>query len=347
MAHEMAHVRLHHLYRMIEHQKNMQIPKLASMLAAIALGVVNPILGSGALMGTLSGFEQDSINYVRSNEKEADSIGIDILSRASFDPNGMPNFFRKMQQNTRYYYTDNIPAILRTHPLDEDRIAEADSRIAQLHHIPLNHSSNDYYLFKELIRHDVPHDSRELMNYYKNECRKYSPTFACIYGEALSQIELNQSAKAIDILEPLLKNEFQDNSFLNLALAEAYENQKKNKEADAIYQKFYTVSPNNRAVVDQYSNYLKTDDPKKALSVLLKGHRKFPSDINICLKLARTQASLHLTAEAYFTEATCHIIQGNRHLAIEQLKTAQKYAKNNNYMLERISAKLDELKDKP
>ena len=32
MAHEIAHVRLHHLYSMIEHQKQMRIPMLASML---------------------------------------------------------------------------------------------------------------------------------------------------------------------------------------------------------------------------------------------------------------------------------------------------------------------------
>ena len=79
MAHEMAHVRLHHLYRMLEHQKQMRIPMLASMLASIALGIVNPALGSGAMMASLTGFAQDSISYVRSNEKEADRIGIDML----------------------------------------------------------------------------------------------------------------------------------------------------------------------------------------------------------------------------------------------------------------------------
>lgn len=35
-----------------------------------------------------------------------------------------------MQENSRYYYTANVPAILRSHPLDGDRIAEADSRTA-------------------------------------------------------------------------------------------------------------------------------------------------------------------------------------------------------------------------
>ena len=118
MAHELAHVRQHHLYRMIEHQKQMRIPMLASMLASIALGVLNPTAGTGAMMAALSGFAQDSINYVRSNEKEADRIGIDMLIKSGQDPRGMASFFKKMQENARYYYTDNIPAILRSHPLD-------------------------------------------------------------------------------------------------------------------------------------------------------------------------------------------------------------------------------------
>ncbi|MFI4962880.1 MAG: M48 family metalloprotease, partial [Legionellales bacterium] len=62
MAHEIAHVRLHHLYGMIEHQRQMRIPMLASMLASIALGVLNPTAGMGAMMASLSGFSQDNIN---------------------------------------------------------------------------------------------------------------------------------------------------------------------------------------------------------------------------------------------------------------------------------------------
>src|SRR3990167_3802865 len=103
MAHEMAHVRQHHLYRMLEHQKQMRVPMLASLLASMALGVVNPTLATGALMGSMTGFAQDNINFVRSNEKEADSIGIDMLIKSGLDPRGMAGFFKKMQENMRYY----------------------------------------------------------------------------------------------------------------------------------------------------------------------------------------------------------------------------------------------------
>ena len=57
------------------------------------------------------------------------------------------------------------------------------------------------------------------------------------------------------------------------------------------------------------------------------------------------QAQLHQTAEAYFTEANCHLIQGQTRAAMEQLNIAKKYAKDNKYMQARISAKIDEIKD--
>lgn len=346
MAHEMAHVRLHHLYRMIEHQKQMQIPQLASLLAAAALGLVNPALGTGALMGTLSGFQQDSINYVRSNEKEADSIGIDILSKANLDPIGMPRFFQKMQQSMRYYYTDNIPAILRTHPLDEYRIAEAENRIAQMPKKKAVFSSNSYYLFKELIRHEVAHDSNTLINYYQKLCRKNSPGFACSYGEALTELELNRPEKAKNLLMGILQDDIAKDPFISLALAKAEQGLGNKTDAQQIYQKFYEISPDNSAVINEYSEFLNDEDnPKKALSMLLKAHRKLPQDLSICLKLARVQAKLKLTAQAYFTEATCHMIKGEKRAAMEQLNTAKRYAKPNGYMFQRITAKMDELKD--
>lgn len=171
MAHEIAHVRLHHLYNMIEHQKQMRIPMIASMLASIALGVINPTLGTGAFMASVSGFAQDSINFTRANEKEADRIGIDMLIKSGLDPRAMASFFRKMQENSRYYYTANIPAILRTHPLDEDRIAEAENRSDRI--AKKQYPDNlDYQLFKELIRVSVASDNKQLLDYYHYHCTK-------------------------------------------------------------------------------------------------------------------------------------------------------------------------------
>jgi predicted Zn-dependent protease len=38
----------------------------------------------------------------------------------------MTSFFKKMQESSRYYSGSNTPNILRTHPIDAERIAEAE-----------------------------------------------------------------------------------------------------------------------------------------------------------------------------------------------------------------------------
>ena len=219
MAHEMAHVRLHHLYRMLEHEKQMKIPMLASVLASIALGAINPMLGSGALMASLGGFAQDDINFVRSNEKEADRIGIDVLAKAGLDPRGMASFFQKMRANARYYYTANIPSILRTHPIDEERIAEAENRTAQMkiQDVPDNLS---FQLFKEIIRTEVVTDEKRLLDYYERCLNKSAQNRACRYGYALELMQLNRFGAAEAQLLTLVRLE-SNNLYFIIALAEA------------------------------------------------------------------------------------------------------------------------------
>ena len=88
------------------------------------------------------------------------------------------HFFKKMQENSRYYYTANVPAILRTHPMDEDRIAEADNRTARLSK-KTYHDSVSYGLFKELIRTSVASNNKQLLDYYDHQCHKTN-TACCL-----------------------------------------------------------------------------------------------------------------------------------------------------------------------
>ncbi len=345
MAHEMSHVRQHHLYRMLEHQKQMRVPMLASMLASIALGAINPTLASGALMGTLTGFAQDNINFVRSNEKEADSIGIDMLIKSGLDPKGMAGFFKKMQQATRYYYTDNIPAILRTHPLDEDRIAEAENRCQ---HIKLKSypDNMNYRLFKELIRIEVARDPQSLLDYYTKQCKKTTPNNACQYGYAMIKIQLNNSLSAINILTNLLKED-PNNLFYAIAMANALNINKQNNAAIQMLSELDKNFPDNYAVLIEYGDILlESNRNKEALKILTMAQRQFKNDIPLCNKLAKAQADSGDKAYAYFTLGECHLLQGEAQDALRTLKVAKNMAAKDSLLMARIDAKIEEITGK-
>ncbi|CAM2967424.1 protease [Legionella steigerwaltii] len=341
MAHEIAHVRLHHLYRAIEHQKQMRIPMLASLLASAALGIINPTVGMAGMMGSLSGFSQDNINFTRSKEKEADRIGIDMLIKAGYNPHSMAAFFKKMQENSRYYYTANVPAILRTHPLDGDRIAEAENRTTQFSRKKYT-DSLDYPLVKELIRTSVTREPKALLDYYEHQCSKKTPVQACQYGHALALINTNNYAKASAILSPLLAQN--NNLYFQIAMAQTETGLSQHKAALSRLEEMQKNYPDNYAALMAYAQgLLAANQNEKATSLLLKGSRKYKQDLPLCRELARAQAQSHQKSYAYFTQAQCLLLEGQKRAAVAQLKVARSLAKKDPYLSARISAKIDEI----
>lgn len=343
MAHEIAHVRLHHLYSMIEHQKQMRIPMLASMLASIALGVLNPSAGMGAMMASMSGFNQDSINFTRSKEKEADRIGIDMLIKAGFNPKAMAAFFQKMQENSRYYYTANVPAILRTHPLDADRIAEAENRTQSLQSKAVENSI-DYTLFKEIIRNAVSPETKPLLDFYQKQCNKQNTAIACEYGLALAYLNSNNYTKSKEKITALLAQQ-SNNLYFQIAMAQAQIGLAQYNEALSRLADLQKNYPDNYAATMAYAQGLSAaNQPAKATAILLRGSRQYPHDLTICRELARAQAQSQQKSYAYFTQAQCLLLEGQKRAAMAQLKVAQKLAKKDAYLSARIEAKIDEIK---
>jgi predicted Zn-dependent protease len=340
MAHEMAHVEQHHLYAMLEHQKQMRIPMLASMLASLALGVLNPVLGEGAMMASLTGLTQDRINFVRANEKEADRIGINYLIKANINPQGMIRFFKKMQENSRYYYTDNIPAILRTHPLDEDRIAESENRAGTTKGKKFSTDFN-YFYFRELIRVLSTEDKFRLSKYYAKSCQ---PKMACDYGQALLATKQRQFEQAMKQLTKL-DEQTPDNIFIQLALAESEQNSKDKHYGLMLMKTLYEDYPDNYAVIAAYAKQLMLqNNAKEATSVLVSGQRQFPQDVALCYLLARAENQNKRLSYAYFTQAQCFLLEGRHRDAYFQLKEANKYDKSDSYIHLRINALIGEIK---
>lgn len=341
MAHELAHVKLHHLYDIIEHEKLMRIPTMASMLAAVALGAVNPALGTGALAATLSGAVQQSINYTRSHEKEADRIGMQMLIKAGFHPAAMPHFFKKLQLETRYTDTDQIPAMLRTHPLDQERIAEAEDRLPK-NKLPHMATSLNYELFKAMIRSQSIKQAKNLIEYYTKHPHQSAPQNQ--YGLALAYMETNHFHEAARLLLPLI-NTSPESAFYVSALAQAQIGMHDYKQAIVTLKNFYALHPQTFSMATMLAKaYLERNDIKEAASLLTKTFRYAPKDVMVCKMLAEAEAKLHRPGYAYFIEAQCDHLQGLDRLAIQRLKLAQKIAKKDSYLKARIDAKIEEIK---
>ncbi|CAN0288853.1 unnamed protein product [Pylaiella littoralis] len=60
----------------------------------------------------------------REMEREADFIGLQLMSKACFDPHEMPLTFGRMEAMTKKKGVSKGPAYLSTHPADDERIAK-------------------------------------------------------------------------------------------------------------------------------------------------------------------------------------------------------------------------------
>lgn len=138
LSHEISHVTQQHVLRSVEKAQRDQIPILLGMLAAVvaAQQAGGNSSGDATIAAITSGMglmQQLQINFTRSNESEADRLGIRTLARSGYDVDAMAGFFERMSAamrgNEGGYST---PDFLRTHPVTVTRISEAKSRAEQM-----------------------------------------------------------------------------------------------------------------------------------------------------------------------------------------------------------------------
>ncbi|MDQ1119748.1 putative Zn-dependent protease [Pseudoxanthomonas sp. SORGH_AS 997] len=140
LSHEIAHVTQQHVLRSVERAQRDQIPILLGMLGAIIAAQAAGGHSSGdatqaAVVSGMGLMQQRQIDYTRSNESEADRIGIQTLARAGYDPDAMAGFFSRMDQAMRANKggeRERTPDYLQTHPVTSSRISEAHDRAERI-----------------------------------------------------------------------------------------------------------------------------------------------------------------------------------------------------------------------
>ena len=132
VGHEIAHILQRHQSRGADAQKTGALYQLLGLAVAVMAARSNSS-SSGqateAALATSAALQyQNQLNYSRDFEREADRLGIQIMSRAGFDPNGMVGFFERMLRANRHN-AGKAPGYLQTHPLTTERIADMQNRV--------------------------------------------------------------------------------------------------------------------------------------------------------------------------------------------------------------------------
>jgi predicted Zn-dependent protease len=248
MAHEIAHVSQRHIARSFARSQRDSYATLAAILAGIVIGSQNPQAGQAAITGGIAAEQQRRINYTRSNEYEADRIGIALLARAGYSPAGMTEFFETLMKASGAG-GGQVPEFLRTHPLSQNRIAEAAARAESLERPDQRRDTLSFQLMKVRIQAEYSDQPGRLHDLWRQREPSDDANLAAAreYGLAVLELRLDQPETARERLDELYANA-PDNLHYGLALARALQATGDGEEALATWRDTSALHPDSYPV---------------------------------------------------------------------------------------------------
>jgi predicted Zn-dependent protease len=321
LAHEVSHVTQRHIARAIYDQQRRSIAAMATSIASILIAASTDVSTEAASAISTAGQAaaiQGQINFTRENEYEADRIGMDVLARSGFDPNGMVSFFEELSRLDSAS-ASIIPEMLMTHPTSSARISESRGRARQLPRV--DHVDRiEYGLIKARIRVLSAARPAEALAYYQE--REGSSDPGDRYGLALSLARAGLDDNA-ERLFAELSEEYPNVIAFRIGRAEALMASRLDQLAMDVYREANAVSPRNTPLVISYSEALiEAGRPAEAHALLLdllNNVPPTPEQIQLIARAADAEGdrinSLHYLSEYYASV-------GDLRAAIRQLEQA-------------------------
>ncbi|WP_333606740.1 M48 family metalloprotease [Arsukibacterium sp.] len=326
IAHEIAHVTQRHIARFVEAQNQKAPLSLAALLGAIVLATVNPEAGMAAIYATQGASAQSAINFTRSNEQEADRIGMNILVEAGFDPAAVPQFFTKLSE--QYRFANQQLAFLQTHPLSAARVTDTRLRAQQFpqRFVP---DSMDYTLSKARVLARYQHSNQDaLLIFQRKLAEPGGNTRANRYGLAIAQLDNKAYEDALQTIEPLLQQD-QHNLYYVDVLTDVLLGLGQYQRALEMLEQEYLLRPNNQVVTLNYANAALRSGSHRLAIHLLRNLLYYKDDNILAYDLlAEAYKQLEDFAKYYEARADLQYQLANYPRAIDDLNEALNHLPN-------------------
>lgn len=379
LSHEIAHVTQTHVLRSVERAQKDSVPILLAMLGAIAVaqsagGNSSDDAAMAAMASAQGLLAQRQIDYTRSNEAEADRLGIQTLARSGYAPAAMASMFTRMQAVSRVNKggdRERTPDYLRTHPVTTTRISESKARAETLAaERPAIRAGSDIVAENPLIPSSLrpragasaPTTDTQPFQWARERIRVFSANTpddaireyermrdagklndAQRYGLAVARLRNGDYAKAAAELEPLVAKH-PDDPWLVIGLAEAEARDGRLAAADARLDALLRRTPGHRAAALAYAGLLtERNTPeagRRAQAVLRPLAPSSKDDPLFQRSFARACEIAGDPVRAGEAHAEAEFLNGRPERALVQLNTLLKRPELDYYARARIEARI-------
>jgi predicted Zn-dependent protease len=344
LAHEVAHVTQRHIARSIHASSRQSILSTAIMLGAILVGAAGG--SSDAVQGAIAVAQgtaaQQQINFTRSNEYEADRVGISALAAAGFDPQGMGSFFEVISRGTSPSQAQ-VPEFLRTHPVTSARIAEARSRARNYPALQTTDSIN-YGIARVrtiVASKDTPEDA---VAYFEQEPYEYQSDVER-YGRAVAYLRAGRALEANRIFEELTSKDGEVIAY-HIGLGDSLMAREAIGEAQQEYEYALDLFPRNLPLTIHYAEaLLKIGKAKRAHNMLLDLLNNVPPTPEQVRLIARAAIDAGEVAEANYYMAEYRLMIGDLVGGINFLRQALRVPDLNEIQRIRFEARIDFIRE--
>ncbi len=342
MCHELAHLSQRHFAR--SQNRNSPLANALMILGSIAVAAAsrNP----EAILIAPAAMQQMSINYTRSNEKEADRIGFNNLVRAGFNPDDMTMMFQRMQDKYQNEDSEQF-SYLMTHPLPSERLTDMRIRADSLEKASkdIYRDNLDFYFMQKRAEVWAEKDVEKLVIKYKKDSKSQinNISLAAKYGLSLALKQTNNFEEGFSILRELIKK-IPNNLVLESSLMELHVAAENYYEAISLGKNILEIHENNYAasilLADAYIEDGQSEVAEKLLKDLAKERQ---TDPNIWYKLAEAQGLSGNILELHRSRAEFFILTGRHDAAVFQLKEALSLSQNLFEVRESIIRRLEQI----
>ena len=344
LAHEVAHVTQRHIARAVHASQRQSLLSTAIMLGAILAGAAG---GSGdAMQGAIAVAQgtaaQQQINFTRSNEYEADRVGIAALADAGFDPQGMASFFEVISRETRPVES-RMPEFLRTHPVSSARIAEARGRARNYDLKPVPNTT-DYGIAQARLQVSRHETAEAAVAFF--ERKSYDrQTDTERYGRAVAYSRAGRHNEANRIFEELVSKDQKVIAY-HIGLAQSQLALEQIDEARASFERARELFPRNVPLTVHYAEaLLQLGEAKVAHRILLdlfNNVQPTPEQVRL---IARAAIDAGDTAEAHYYMSEYSLMIGDLVQGVHFLRQALAVPELQEIQRIRFEARIDFIRE--